>query len=98
MAKKLYVGNLSYDTTEEALHAVFAEVGEVGSVTVVTDRMSGRPKGFAFVEMPDAQQARSAIEGLNLQRIGERAITVNEARPREDRRGGRRGGEGRNRW
>ena len=95
MAKKLYVGNLSYDTTEEALHAVFAEVGEVGSVTVVTDRMSGRPKGFAFVEMATEEAASEAISRLNGHMLDGREIRVEEARPprpRDDRGGGRRGG------
>jgi cold-inducible RNA-binding protein len=104
MAKKLYVGNLSYDTTEDALHTLFAEVGEVESVNVITDRMSGRPRGFAFVEMTTDESASEAISRLNGQMLDGREITVAEARPprqRDDRRGGGgrgpRGGGGRGR-
>lgn len=106
MAKKLYVGNLSYDTNEEALHTLFAEVGQVESVTVVTDRMSGRSRGFGFVEMATDEAAAEAISRLNGQMLDGREISVAEARPsrpREERpRGGgggrdRRGGERRDR-
>jgi cold-inducible RNA-binding protein len=104
MAKKLYVGNLSYDTTEDTLRTVFAEVGGVESVTVVTDRMSGRPRGFAFVEMATEEAASEAIGRLNGHMLDGREINVAEARPprpRDDRsRGGgrgRRGGGGRDR-
>jgi RNA recognition motif-containing protein len=95
MAKKLYVGNLSYETTEDSLHTLFAEVGEIESVTVITDRMSGRPRGFAFVEMATEEGASEAISRLNGQTVDGREITVAEARPRrprDDRRGGGRGG------
>jgi len=93
----IYVGNLAYSTGEEALREAFGEFGEVSSVNIIMDRDTGRSRGFAFVEMPDAAQAKEAIEKLNLQRIDDRAITVNEAKPRSDRgggRGGRRGGGG----
>jgi RNA recognition motif-containing protein len=91
----IYVGNLSFDATEEDVRQAFAEHGEVASVNIITDRETGRPRGFGFVEMPDGQQAKAAIEALNLQRIAGRAITVNEARPRRER--SNRGGGGR-RW
>lgn len=93
----IYVGNLAYSTGEDALREAFGEFGEVSSVNIIMDRDTGRSRGFAFVEMPDAAQAKEAIEKLNLQRIDDRAITVNEAKPRSDRgggRGGRRGGGG----
>ncbi|MHC4661518.1 MAG: RNA recognition motif domain-containing protein [Planctomycetota bacterium] len=86
--KKLYVGNLSYDTTEDNLRTMFEEHGEVLSVAVITDRDTGRSKGFAFVEMGDdsaAQAAQSAIDGTE---IDGRNLKVNEARPRENRGGG----------
>jgi RNA recognition motif-containing protein len=91
----IYVGNLSFDATEEDVRLAFAEHGDVASVNIITDRETGRPRGFGFVEMPDGQQAKAAIEALNLQRIAGRAITVNEARPRRERSD--RGGGGR-RW
>jgi len=97
MAKKLYVGNLSYDTTEESLHTAFAEVGQVETVSLVTDRMSGRSRGFAFVEMATDEAAAEAISRLNGHMLDGREISVAEARPprtRDDRpRGG--GGKGR---
>ena len=95
--KKLYVGNLSYNTTEDSLRAIFEEHGEVLSVAVITDRETGRSKGFAFVEMGDdaaAQSAQGAIDGMELEG---RNLKVNEARPKEDR-GGRGGGGGRGRY
>jgi cold-inducible RNA-binding protein len=103
MAKKLYVGNMSYDTTEDALHALFAGVGEVESVNIITDRMSGRPKGFGFVEMATEEEAQAAISQLNGTTLNDRQISVAEARPqrprsdREDRGGGGRRG-GRRSW
>lgn len=94
--KKIFVGNLSYEATEADLRTAFEAYGEVSSVSIITDRMTGRPRGFGFVEMTDAKAADSAIEALNLSEIQGRAITVNEARPREDR-GPRGGGGGRGR-
>lgn len=90
----IYVGNLSYNATEDDLREAFGQYGEVSSVSVIKDRDTGRARGFAFVEMPDANQAAQAIENLNNTEIAGRAVTVNEARPREDRGGGggRRGG------
>lgn len=95
MAKKLYVGNLSYGVTDSDLQRIFEEYGTVESAQVVMDRDSGRSKGFGFVEMSSDQEAQAAIDGLNGQEVSGRALTVNEARPREDRGG--RGGGGRGR-
>jgi RNA recognition motif-containing protein len=96
--KKLYVGNMSYDTTEDELRKLFAEVGPVVSVAVITDRMSGRSKGFGFVEMGTDQAAQAAIERLNDYEINQRRITVSEARPPRERfSGGRGDGGGRGR-
>lgn len=95
----IYVGNLSYNATEDDLRESFSRFGDVSSVSVIKDRDTGRARGFAFVEMPDANQAAEAIENLNNTEIAGRSVTVNEARPREDRggggggEGGRRGGE-----
>ena len=85
MAKKIYVGNLSYDTTEDELRKLFAEHGEVASVSVITDKFSGRSKGFGFVEMPKDAEADEAIKQLNGKDVGGRSLRVSEARPREDR-------------
>jgi RNA recognition motif-containing protein len=87
----IYVGNLSFDATEDDIEQAFAEFGEVSSVNIIKDRETGRSRGFCFVEMPDLEAGKTAIEELNLKRIAGRAITVNEARPRRDndRRGGR---------
>ena len=94
----IYVGNLSYEATEDDIRNEFAKHGEVTEVKVVMDRETGRPRGFAFVEMSNDDEARVAIEEINLQRIAGRAVTVNEARPRQDR-GGRGGGSrGPRRW
>ncbi len=93
MGKKLYVGNLSYDVTDSTLEQMFAPFGTVQSAQVIMDRDTGRSKGFGFVEMNSDQEAQAAIAGLNGQQSGGRALTVNEARPREDRGGGR-GGHG----
>jgi RNA recognition motif-containing protein len=95
VAKKLYVGNLSYGVTDSDLQRIFEEYGTVESAQVVMDRDSGRSKGFGFVEMSSDQEAQAAIDGLNGQEVSGRALTVNEARPREDRGG--RGGGGRGR-
>jgi RNA recognition motif-containing protein len=98
MGKKLYAGNLSYSTTEDELRALFQEAGTVTSVTIITDRDTGRSKGFGFVEMETEEQAQEAIEKLNGRMLNERTITVSEARPpRESGGGGRYGGGGRDR-
>ena len=93
---RIYVGNLSYDTTEDELKKDFSAFGEVVSVSVVTDRYSGRSKGFAFVEMTNKAEADAAIAGLNGKAIKERTLVVNEARPRTEggSSGGRSGGYG----
>lgn len=90
----IYCGNLAYATTDDGLKTAFAAYGEVTSARVVTDRMTGRSKGFGFVEMPDAEQAAAAIAALNGQDLDGRSIRVNESqpKPRDDRRGGGRGG------
>ncbi len=85
---KIYVGNLSYEVTEEDLRQEFVAFGEVTSVSVITDKYSGRPKGFAFIEMASKSEAEAAITGLNGKTLKERTITVNEARPRTDSRSG----------
>ena len=92
MAKKLYVGNLSYDTTQEAIRTLFAQVGEVTEVNLITDRDTGRPKGFGFVQMATDELAQEAIRRFNGFSVDNRALTVNEARPREERSGGFGGG------
>ncbi len=89
----IYVGNLSWDMTEDELRDAFKAFGEVATATIVMDKFSGNSRGFGFVEMPDQNEAQAAIEGLNGHEILDRAIIVNEARPREDRRGGDRGGD-----
>ena len=94
MSKRIYVGNLSYQTTENDLTNLFEEVGQVESVNVITDRDTGRSKGFAFVEMSN-EDADKAITQFNGTEVNGRALTVNEARPREDRSGGGNRGGGR---
>jgi len=94
---RIYVGNLSYDVTEEELRRQFEGYGEVASVSLITDKLTGRPKGFGFVEMESKTESEAAIAGLNGKTLEDRAIVVNEARPRTDSRGGgsygdRRGG------
>jgi cold-inducible RNA-binding protein len=93
---KLYVGNLSFSTTEEALQAEFEHHGQVQEVALVTDRDTGRPRGFGFVTMNNDNEARAAIEALNGTDLDGRTITVNEARPKTEGggRGGSRGGGG----
>ena len=92
MAKKLYVGNLAYSTTKEKVQELFAQAGEVSEVTLITDRDTGRPKGFGFVEMATDNGAQEAIKRFNGYTLDNRQLTVNEARPREDRpSGGSRG-------
>ena len=85
MAKKLFVGSLPFSTTSEELEKMFAEVGEVGSANIITDRMSGRSRGFGFIEMAKDDDATKAVEKLNGHEIEGRKIVVNEARPREER-------------
>jgi len=87
MAKKLYVGNLSYGTTQESVRELFEQVGEVAEVNLITDRDSGRPKGFGFVEMATEEGAQEAIRRFNGFNLDSRPLTVNEARPREERSG-----------
>ena len=94
MGKKLYIGNLSYDTSSSDLEKLLSEHGHVESAEVISDRMTGRSKGFGFVEMASEEEARAAIEALNGQDHGGRTLTVNEARPREARGGGGGGGRG----
>jgi RNA recognition motif-containing protein len=94
MGRKLYVGNLEYGVTDSALEQMFASFGTVESAQVIMDRDTGRSKGFGFVEMKTDQEAQAAIAGLNGQQSGGRSLTVNEAKPREDRGGGGRGGSG----
>ncbi|MBX3080224.1 MAG: RNA-binding protein [Anaerolineae bacterium] len=88
MAKKLYVGNLSYSTTEEQVRELFSQAGDVDSVALITDRDTGRAKGFGFVEMNTDEGAQEAIKRFNGYSLDNRALTVNEARPREERSGG----------
>jgi cold-inducible RNA-binding protein len=102
MSTKLYVGNLAFQTTSEDLQELFAQAGTVESASVIEDRMTGHSRGFAFVEMSTKEEAASAIEQLNGKEVGGRALKVNEAKPRENRGGGRgfganRGGFGGNR-
>src|SRR5213078_5265232 len=94
MATKLYVGNLSFQTNSEDLRAHFAQAGNVESASVVEDRMTGRSRGFGFVEMATPEEAAAAIEQLNGKEFAGRNLTVNEARPRTDRPGGGYGGGG----
>jgi cold-inducible RNA-binding protein len=99
LGKKLYVGNLGYTVSSSDLEALFTPFGKVDSAQVIEDRESGRSKGFGFVEMSSDQEAQAAIQGLNGQDHGGRPLTVNEAKPREERgggggRGGRSGGYG----
>ena len=99
MGRKLYVGNLSYNTSDSDLQTMFGEFGTVQSAQVIMDRDTGRSKGFGFVEMGSDQEAQAAIAALNGKQMGGRALTVNEAKPREDRGGGgKQGGYGRRRY
>jgi RNA recognition motif-containing protein len=92
----IYVGNLSYEATQDDLRQAFEAHGEVSSVSIIMDKMTGRSRGFGFVEMPDQGAGQAAISALNLQEIRGRAMTVNEAKPKTDggSRGGGRGGYG----
>jgi len=102
MGKKLYIGNLPYSVTETALRELFTQAGEVSSVSIITDRDTGQPRGFAFVEMASDAAAAAAISQINGKALGERSITVAEARPQRERSsfggggfgGGSRGGFG----
>jgi cold-inducible RNA-binding protein len=82
---KLYVGNLSFDTTENDLQDLFEQHGQVTEVALINDKMTGRSRGFAFVTMADDAAGKAALEAFNGKEVGGRALTVNEARPREDR-------------
>jgi len=86
----IFVGNLAFTTTEQELRQLFEQYGVVDTVNIITDRETGRPRGFGFVEMPDGTAARTAIAKLQGQELGGRALNVNEARPREERREPRR--------
>lgn len=96
MAKKLYVGNLPYDATEDQLREIFGAAGEIDSVALITDRDSGRSKGFGFIEMSTDEGAQEAIKQFNGYAMGGRDLTVSEARPREEGGGNRGGGRYRN--
>jgi RNA recognition motif-containing protein len=84
----IYVGNLSFDTTERELESAFGSYGTVSTARIATDRDTGRARGFGFVEMPNAAEAQAAISGMNGKELQGRTLTVNEARPREERGGG----------
>ena len=88
---QIFVGNLAYTATEEDVRQLFEGYGVVDTVRLATDRDTGRPRGFGFVEMPDATEAQAAIAGLNGTSLGGRPLTINEARPREEQRGPRSG-------
>src|ERR671916_1836587 len=92
MSIKLYVGNLSFQTSSEDLQQLFSQAGTVESASVVEDRDTGRSRGFGFVEMATREEGEAAIQQFNGKEVGGRALNVNEARPREDRGGGGRGG------
>lgn len=105
MSAKLYVGNLAFNTTEQDLQDQFGQFGQVSSASIVTDRDTGRSRGFAFVELESKESAQAAIQAMNGKELDGRALTVNEAKPREDRGGGGGGrggfgggGGGRNRY
>jgi len=91
---KIYVGNCSFDVTEQQLRDVFATYGDVASVSVITDRDTGRPRGFAFIEMSDNGAAQNAIRGVNGTQLGGRTLNVNEAKPKTNGGGGGGGGFG----
>jgi RNA recognition motif-containing protein len=93
MATKLYIGNLSYNSTEQDLRDMFSQAGEINEIAVISDRSTGQSKGFAFVTMATEQGSQEAISRFNGQSLNDREIVVNEARPREERSGG-----GRNRY
>ena len=91
MANNLYVGNLSYDTTEDTLRTLFAEYGEIESVNLISDRYTGRSRGFAFVEMSTEEAAQEAMSGLNGKQVDDREIKVDKAKPKSDSRSSDRG-------
>jgi cold-inducible RNA-binding protein len=97
MSKNLYVGNLSYQTTEDTLRTLFAEFGEIESVNLISDRYTGRSRGFAFVEMATEEAAQEALTSLNGKSVDEREIKVDKAKPRPDRDRQQSGGR-RSRW
>jgi cold-inducible RNA-binding protein len=97
MEKRLYVGNLPFDTSEDDLHQLFSAHGQIVSAKLITDMETGRSRGFGFVEMSTEDEAKAAIEKMNKAKVGDRELTVNEARPRPERTGsggGSRGGFG----
>src|SRR4249919_449760 len=94
MEKRLYVGNLPFDTSEDDLHQLFSAHGQIVSAKLITDMETGRSRGFAFVEMSTEEEAKIAIEKMNKVKVGDRELTVNEARPRPERSGGGGGGRG----
>src|SRR6266481_3442301 len=88
MEKRLYVGNLPFDTSEDDLHQLFSAHGQIVSAKLITDMETGRSRGFGFVEMSTEDEAKAAIEKMNKAKVGDRELTVNEARPRPERAGG----------
>jgi RNA recognition motif-containing protein len=94
----IYVGNLPFEIDDTELENTFTPFGEVSSARVIQDRFSGRSRGFGFVEMADDSQAEAAIQALNGKEFSGRPLTVNEAKPREDKRSGGGGGDGERRW
>ena len=98
IATKIFVGNLSYETTEDSVRSLISAHGEIETVNLITDRDTGRSRGFCFVEMPNDNEARAAIAALDGTELDGRTIKVNEARPREDRRGGGGRPQRRDRW
>jgi RNA recognition motif-containing protein len=96
--KNIYVGNLSFEATEESVRTLFEAYGTVGRVNIVTDRDTGQPRGFGFVEMANDGEGEKAIAAVNGTELGGRALNVNEARPKAERSGGGGGGFGRKRW
>jgi RNA recognition motif-containing protein len=96
--KNIYVGNLSFEATEESVRALFEAYGTVARVNIVTDRDTGQPRGFGFVEMANDGEGEKAIAAVNGTELGGRALNVNEARPKAERSGGGGGGFGRKRW
>ena len=96
--KNIYVGNLSFEASEESVRALFEAYGTVSRVNIVTDRDTGQPRGFGFVEMANDGEGEKAIAAVNGTELGGRALNVNEARPKAERSGGGGGGFGRKRW